>query len=120
MNSKNNRQLNDHPFVASILFAALLFFTFWLIGFSSGYYWYDSSFVDIVFISGTILMFIFIIPLAVYGRNPQRRGWQQYIGLLVLFFIPVVGLIVVFWAAKGLTRKIVGSRISKDDNIEDQ
>ena len=51
------------------------------------------------------MMFI-ITLLAVPGLDPSKTGCLRYIGIFILSIIPILGWIVVYWAGKGIARKL--------------
>lgn len=51
------------------------------------------------------VMFI-ITLLAVPGLDPNKRGCLRYLGIFILSIIPIAGWIVLYWAGKGLARKL--------------
>lgn len=77
------------------------------IAFLTAWYWTGSESDLDTFFSFYQFGAMFIVTLfAVPGLDPEKTGCLRYIGIYILSVIPILGWIVVYWAGKGLARKL--------------
>ena len=93
--------------IVSFLLGVVLLIAIYGIAFIIGISWAGatSDLESFMALYQIVIMFV-ITLLAVPGLNPHKRGWLRYLGIFVLSIIPIVGWIVVYWAGKGLARKL--------------